>query len=73
MHEDLEWILEDSEDPAVTHQVREGDICQIPFACRPSNAANAVNRPCHLMLPKLAQKTVDLQKSSSEKDSYSRS
>ena len=24
VHEDLEWILEDSEDPAVTHQVREG-------------------------------------------------
>ena len=32
-----------------------------------ANAANAVNRPSHLMPPKLAQKTVHLQKSIFEK------
>lgn len=70
MHEDLEWILEDSEDPAASDQVREGAsvnfLCLLPIKC-----SNSCQPPFSPHAAQASSKTVDLLWISFEKDSCS--
>ena len=59
MHEDFEWILEDSADPAVGDQVREG-ACVKFFGLQPIKCCKCCQPPFSPHAAQACSKSVDL-------------